>query len=169
MTPTCDSGISSSFEDPRRHAGFLPQYYPKVNGSNAPLDGLERNDRILIEFAAAYYHLNCAYAALLEVRRAAVSPQRKEAEKEALQAVERLLIARDSLEDHYAPFGVLAAPVVKEGFTTNIKIGFGNVDATGRRRSEAYTVTAFAPVPLPEGFQFETLPISIEGPGINPE
>ena len=162
--------LPGGFEDPRGRRDFLPQYYPMANGKDAPpLGAAERNDRLVLEFLAAYYDLNCEYARLLEVRKGAASPQRQEAERKGLQAVERLLILRDNLEDQYAPFGVIAAPVVKDGFTLNLKISFGNRDAAGRLRSDLYTITACVPIPLPEPLKFEDLPLKIEGPGINPE
>lgn len=156
--------------DPRKQTDFHPQHYPRVNGHDAPpAEATERNDRIKLAFLAAYYGLNCAYSRLLETRRSMDSPERRKAEKMRLQTIEQMLIVRDRLEDRYAPFGVIAEPVVKNGFTVNVKIGFGNVDAAGRRRSDCYTITACVPIPLPGGVKFEDLPIEIEGPGIRPE
>jgi len=170
MNPTPPSLAQPSLEDPRRRSDFRPQYYPLANHQDAPpLDALERNDRIKLEFLAAYYELNCEYSRLLAARQRPPSPEHDEAEKKSLQAVERLLIVRDQLEDQYAPFGVIADPVVKNGFTANVIFNFGNVDAAGRRRSELYTITACVPIPLPQGIKFEDLAIKIEGPGFNPE
>ena len=170
MNRATQPNVPGGFEDPRGRSGFLPQYYPKANGRDAPpIDAVERNDHLVLRFLAAYYDLNSEYATLLEVRKTPASSQRQEAETKSLQAVERLLIVRDTLEDQCAPFGVIAAPVVEDGFTVNVIISFGNVDAAGRRRSEEYTITARVPIPLPEGIHFQNLPIKIEGPGINPE
>jgi hypothetical protein len=170
MNQTPPTSRSDGFEDPRSRGDFLPQYYPKVNGRDAPpLDAAERNDRLALEFLAAYYDLNRAYAGLLQVRLEPATTQRQEAERKGLQAVERLLIMRDSLEDRYAPLGVIVEPVVEGGFTVNLIISFGNVDAAGRRRSEAYTITARVPIPWPEGIRLEDLRVKIEGPGINPQ
>ena len=55
---------------------------------------------------------------------------------------------------------------MKDGFAIDVKFSFGNVDATGRPRSDLYTITAYIPIPLPPGTKFEELPIQIEGPGI---
>jgi hypothetical protein len=160
----------SHFADPRRDGDFVPEYYPRANGQEAPpLDATEQNDRIVLEFLAAYYHLNCEYSRLLELRKEANSAERSQAERKSLQAIEKVLIVRDALEDRCAPLGVIAEPVVKDGFTTNLKISFGNVDAEGRNRSDLYTLTAYVPVPLPKGTKFETVPIKIEGPGFNGE
>ena len=162
--------MQANFEDPRRCADFLPQFYPTANGKEAPpLDSPGQNDRIVLEFLAAYYHLNCEYSCLLEVREQSPSPQRDEAERKRLAGIEKVLIVRDALEDRYAPFGVIAAPTVREGFTADVKISFGNVDAAGRRRSDVYTLTAFVPIPLPKGTKLEDLPLKIEGPGFDSE
>jgi len=160
----------SGFADPRGRNDFLSQHYPTANGKEAPpVDAAERNDRVILELLAAYYHVNCEYSRLLEVRKSANSPERSDAERKCLQAIEKVLVVRDALEDRYAPFGVIAEPVVKEGFTTNLKVRFGNVDASGRRRSDLYTLTAYLPIPLPKGTNFESLPIKIDGPGFNGE
>jgi hypothetical protein len=120
-----------------------------------------------LEFVAAYYALNCEHARLVALRSQPDSIARRIDEKKLLQEIERLLIARDQLEDFYAPFGVIAEPVAKDGFTVNLKISFGNVDAFGKLRSDCYTITACVPIPMPEGINFDELLI-IEGPGICP-
>ena len=170
MTPTPETDERSGFQDPRSRSDFLPQHYPRANGKEAPpIDAAAQNDRIVLEFLAVYYKLNCEYFHLLEVRERPDSRERSGAERERLQAIEKVLILRDSLEDRCAPLGVIAEPVVKEGFTVDLKISFGNVDAAGRRRSDLYTITAFLPIPLPKGVKIEDLPIQIEGPGISGE
>ncbi|MBI4659573.1 MAG: hypothetical protein HY735_12100 [Verrucomicrobia bacterium] len=157
--------MHSGFDDPRRRSGFLPHYYPKANGKEAPpFDASARNDRIMHEFLAAYYDLNCLCARLLEIRARPDSPQRGNDERECLQAVEKALIVRDGLEDRYAPLGVIAEPVVKEGFTEDVKFGFGNRDSRGRPRADLYTITAQVPIPLPRGAKIENFIESIEGP-----
>ena len=156
-------------EDPRTAANFNPEFYPRVNGTTSPApDATGRNDRIKLEFASAYYALNCEHARLVTLRHQPLSAERGKNEKKILQEIERLLIARDELEDEYAPFGVIAEPVVKDGFTVNLNISFGNVDAFGRLRTDCYTLTTSFPVPLPEGINFDDLPIFIEGPGMYP-
>lgn len=163
-------GMQSNFSDPRRCADFLPQFYPTANGKPAfAAETADQNERIILEFLAAYYYLNCEYSRLLEVRKQPASPHRDEAERKALQDVEQVVILRDSLEDRCAPFGVIAEPIVRDGFTVNVKISFGNKDAAGRRRSDIYTLTAFVPVPLPKAIDFEELPLKIEGPGFDSE
>ena len=160
--------MKTNFEDPRSRKGFRSQFYPTLNGKEAPpLDSPGQNDRIALEFLAAYYSLNCDYSRLLEVRQRPPSPQRDEAERNCLQDLEKVLIFRDGLEDRYAPFGVIARPTVGEGFTFNVRVSFGNVNAHGRIRSEIYTLTAVVPVPMPQGAKLENLPLKIEGPGFD--
>jgi hypothetical protein len=170
MTSTPDTNQPTGSEDPRRRIDFQPQHYPRANGQGAPpLDATGQNDRITLAFLAAYYDLNCAYSRLLEVRNRPDSPERSVAEREQLQAIEKVLILRDACEDRYAPFGVIAEPVVQRGFAVDMKLSFGNVDAAGGPRSDLYTVTAYVPIPLPPGVKLEQLPIKIEGPGIRKE
>src|SRR5215207_7554082 len=108
--------MQTSFEDPRCSADFLPQFYPTANRNEAPpMDSSGQNDRIVLQFLAAYYHLNCHYSRLLEVRQQPASPDRNEAERKCLQEIEKLLIDRDAVEDRYAPFGVMADPTVRDG------------------------------------------------------
>ena len=160
---------SEPLADPRTQPGFELQYYPRVNGEDAPSPtAVEQNDSIKRKFAAAYYALNCRHAQLKAVRSRPDSTQRREEEKKLLQEIERRLISRDQLEDEYAPFGVIAEPVLHEGFTVDLKISFGNVDAFGRLRTDCYTISACVPIPLPGEINFDELPITIEGPGIQP-
>jgi hypothetical protein len=41
-------------------------------------------------------------------------------ERIALQAIERALLARDALDDKYAPLGVAATPVFEKGFIKSV-------------------------------------------------
>ncbi len=169
MNETLLADGSGPVTDPRSQRDFEPRHYPLVNGDNPPApDAIERNERIKVEFAAAYYALNCVHARLVAVRSQPDSIERRTEEKNLLRETERRLIARDDLEDFYAPFGVIGEPVVEEGFTVDLIISFGNVDAFGRLRSDCYTITACVPIPLPEGINFDELPITVEGPGIHP-
>ncbi|MBN2507082.1 MAG: hypothetical protein JXQ71_10340 [Verrucomicrobia bacterium] len=165
-----DSSRPGEVDDPRSRPDFRPEHYPLANGHGAPPVGaMERNDRITLEFLAVYYDLNCDYAQLLEVRQRPPSPERVGAERTCLQTIEKGLIARDRLEDHYASLGVLTDPIAREGFTRDLKIHFGNVDAAGRRRRDYYTLTAYVPIPLPEGASLKHVPMKIEGPGFDGE
>lgn len=150
MTKDSNSKTEPMLLDPRQRHDFLPHLYPKANGRALTLDAAaSRNDRIVFEFLAAYYHLNCLYARLLEVRRTPASQERDQAEREQLRAIEKALIERDALEDRYAPIGVVAEPLSKDGLTTDVHFSFGNVDATGRLRSQPLIWSAVLSVPVP--------------------
>jgi hypothetical protein len=119
----------------------------------------------MLEFLALYYDLNRQYAALLQVRKEPKSAGQASTEHEHLRAIEKTLISRDRLEDHCAPFGVIAEPLIEKGFTVDVTFSFGNIDARGRPRSEGIKVTAYVPIPLPPGTSLRDLRFKIEGPG----
>jgi len=168
MTQGSHTYVPGGLEDPRSRPEFLSHYYPSANGKDPPaVNAAGRNEQIMLEFLAVYYRLNCAYARLCEVRKTA-SPERSQQERECMQAIEKVLILRDALEDRYAPYGVIAEPVAREGFAVDVEFSFGSVDAAGRPRSELYTITAYVPIPLPPGMRLDQLPLKIEGPGIPP-
>ncbi len=151
--------------NPRSHPDFIEQYFPLANGKPAPpVDSQERNDRIMLDFLAAYYDLNRAHSKLLEIRRNANSSTPSEAERKYLPEVDKLLVARDEVENHYAPCGVFAQPVSKDGFTVNIKFSFGNVDSRGRARGDFFRLTADIPLPLPPGANLTDYIVSFQGP-----
>lgn len=160
----------SSFRDPRTSEDFRAHLYPKANGREAPPpDSSVENDRLVLEFLAAYYQINSRYARLRKVRAQKASAHRDQQEREALQAIDVSLQHRDALEDRYAPYGVIAEAVAKDGFAVDVKFSFGNADATGRPRSDLYKITAYVPIPMPGGTKLEDLSVRIEGPGIEPE
>jgi hypothetical protein len=135
------------YEDPREALDFVAKYYPAANGnSGPPPHSASRQDVITREFLAVYYRLNCAYAGLLEVRQLPPSPERDEKEHEHLQAVEQTLIARDRLEDLYAPYGVIAEPTVRDGFTCDVRFGFGDAAPCQQKRMEALLIEAIVPI-----------------------
>jgi hypothetical protein len=141
-----------SIDDPRGRSDFQSSHYPKANGKEAPpLDAQDRNDRIVLEFLSVYYALNCEHAKLRQVRNNTAQ------ERERLQAIEKVLIQRDGLEDKYAPFGVIAEPVVENGFTVDIKFTFGSVNAAGRLRGAPMISSSTIPIRLPPGVKLEDL------------
>ena len=100
MTPTSQPGPSPVFDDPRSRSDYEPKYYPTANGRTAPpIDASGRNERIVLEFLAAYYELNRECQRLLGIRALPDSADRSRAELECLQAIEKVLIVRDKLED----------------------------------------------------------------------
>lgn len=165
MNTTLASSQPPILKDPRSRPDFVEKYYPLANGKPAPArDSQERNDLIMLDLLAAYYDLNCAHSKLLQMRRSTASDVRSEAERRYLPEVDQLLIIRDELEDRYAPCGVLAQPVVKDGFTINIKFSFGNVDSRGKRRNDLFRATLRVPVPLPPGAKLTDYILDFQGP-----
>ena len=161
---------SPASKDPRLRSDFRAKYYPTANARKAPHAGTSRrNDRVMLEFLSLYYDLNCQYAALLQVRKKPKSPRRTRTEAEHLRVIEKILIARDRLEDRYAPCGIIAEPTVQKGFTADVTFSFGNVDALGLPRSGSLRVTTYVPIPLPPGTRLGDLPLKIEAPGFPPQ
>ena len=164
VNPKTSSRAPRAPEDPRHRRDFLPQYYPKVNGGDGPLSGATaRNDRVMIEFLAVYYQLNCEYARLVETRAMAQSKDRAKAEEECLRAIEKALILRDGLEDQNASAGVIAEPIVADGFTMDVIFTFGDVTAAGRLRSAPIMSSATLLIRLPPGVEIEKLTFPNEG------
>ena len=162
------TSTSAPRTDPREEAEFNPRYYPRANGQPAPPPGSEcKNDRIILRFLAAYYRINLEATRHRELLTQQGIHAGAPAEREVLQAIERALCHRDALEDEFAPFGVIAEPVLQEGVTVDVRFRFASVNAEGRRRSEDFTITACVPVPLPPGIKLEDLPVQIEGPGFH--
>lgn len=152
-------------QDPRSRKDFLDKHFPLANGNAAPpVNATERNDRITIGFLSIYYELNCLHARLLEIRGRPASPDRDAAERDCLLELEKLLIVRDEFEDFYAPCGIVTRPVVKDGFTVNIRFSFGNANSRGKPRGDFYQLTAEIPIPLPPGARLEDYIVDFEGP-----
>ena len=165
MNPSTLSNQPSSFDDPRSRAGFQQQHFPLANGMvPPPIDAAGQNDRIMLEFLAAYYDLNCAHSRLVDARQRSDSSERAGAEVECLREIEKVLILRDDLEDRYAPCGTIARPVVVSGFTVNVSFSFANADSRGRPRTDLHRITAQAPIPLPPGAKLADYIIDFEGP-----
>ena len=132
--------------DPREEAGFVPELFPLANGQASPaLNASDNNDRIKIEFLSLYYWSNRAYARLREAR--AKSGQGSDAERYALEQIERILCVRDGLEDKYAPYGIIAEPVLQDGYTINLIFSFGAVQS----RARALLSSTVVSVAVPEG------------------
>ena len=172
-----ERAVANASVDPRSRPDFRPRFYPTANAENPPpAEATGRNDRVILEFLAAYYELNCRYEALLEARRQPDLARRQREERGCLQAIEKVLIVRDALEDRHAPFGVIAEAKISDGFVTDVAFSFGNVDAKGKRRSGSFTITAHVPLPLAltPGAGFDDWAVRIEPkesapPPSNPE
>jgi hypothetical protein len=87
----------------------------------------------------------------------AESPDRAKMESECLHALEKILILRDGLEDHYAAFGVISEPVVTNGYAMDLKFTFGDVTATGRLRSVPLESSGAVAIRLPPGIDLQKL------------
>jgi hypothetical protein len=130
---------------------------PRANGRPVSrLDARQRNDRIQLEFVAAYDVLNQEYGRLLEIRADRHRAERAARERGQLQRIERALRRRDALEDHYAPLGVIAEPILREGFVVDLKFTFGNTTAAGEPRGAGVCVfSAQVPLPLPADYELK--------------
>jgi len=123
--------------DPRTSPDFLPQLFPSANGSTSwPVSDDEKNDRIVMDFLAAYYQINRGWARLRELRARPPEADFATLERSALESIETALRIRDELEDHYAPVGVVAEAVIDGGITTDVHFTFGSTRATGQFRSQ---------------------------------
>jgi hypothetical protein len=136
--------------DPREEVGFIAEYFPLANGHAAPAANLvDKNDRIIVEFLAVYYRLNCTHARLVDVRNREGTGSH--AERPLLQEIETALRVRDGLEDKYAPYGIIAEPVFKDGQTVNVVFSFGAVQSQAKPRSSGLFSSVMVSIPLPEG------------------
>lgn len=134
---------SPGFVDPRTGRDFIPEFYPLADAGRAPLPSAqERNDRIRSEFCAVYYHLNRLHAQLTDLRARAASSVDNDQERPLLQEIEIHLRHRDSLENRYAPWGVIAEPVARDGRTVNIRFTFGDQNVLRRQRTQLVSSTA---------------------------
>jgi hypothetical protein len=143
--------------DPRKAPGFNPDWYPKADGREAPAsDSTDACDRIRLQFLAAYYELNCAYTCLQAFRSA--NPKKPGAaqagELTALKQIEELLRRRDALEDQFAPLGVIAEPVMQQGFTVDVTFSFGAERRATDLQGGVYS-SAYISIPLPPGLKLE--------------
>jgi hypothetical protein len=138
---------SPSLKDPRIGSNFLPHFLPLSDcGDPPPPDAPGRNDQVRLEFLAAYYELNTAYAQLL------LDQQKDRAPTESARAsrkIERLLRLRDHLEDRYAPLGVIAEATFAKGFAVNITFTFPDESRWVREQQGATAREAELRFPLP--------------------
>lgn len=144
--------------DPRKARDFNPDWYPKADGGAPPAcDASERQDRIRLQFLAVYYQLNQSYADLLAVRgkRQRGATDRKANEPAALRKIEKLLCERDALEDEFAAYGIIAEPVLKKGFTIDVKFHFGTAPPRANDLQGMFYSSTFITIPLPSGVKLE--------------
>jgi len=103
--------------------------------------------------------LNRCYAHLLEIRGKQVSDpaSRERSERVGLQKIEKALRLRDRLEDRYAPYGVIAEPVMEHGFAVDVKFSFGSVQSKAQRNAQVFSSSAYISIPLLPGVKAEDL------------
>jgi hypothetical protein len=148
MTKTPGLPPKPSTRDPRQRPGFDPALFPRAHGAAAPPVGSrDPTDRTKLQFLSVYYELNACYANLLQVRAAPPSPARNTAERRILRRIERTLRRRDAIEDHYAPIGILAEPIMQAGFAIDIHFTFATLNNQGRPRSEGCRMSAYMALP----------------------
>src|SRR6185503_8293313 len=136
--------------DPRRLPDFVASLFPLANGAPPSASADPRNDEVVMAFLAAYYEINVRWTALCAARGRAGERNILHEERAALQGIEAALRQRDELEDHYAPFGIIAEPIMKDGLTRDIQFTFGSVNASGRFRAEPVVSSATLSFRVPE-------------------
>lgn len=100
---------------------FKHPLFPKCGGHAWWSGGhLEPNRKAKEEFLMAYFHINQAYHELVTFRKRRGGADPPASERRILQKIERVLIARERLEDRYAARGIFVIPEYCEGFTVNL-------------------------------------------------
>lgn len=74
---------------------------------------------MLEEFITAYHVINHR---VRELRAIQAAPSSADQEHAAQQDVERALLERDAVEDRYARLGIIATPIVRDGFIREIRL-----------------------------------------------
>lgn len=145
----------------------MPGHFPKADGAAAPgPDSTEHHDRIKLEFVAAYYRLNSAWARLSQVRRGRkTGTQTTSRSSRRIQTeLKQALRARDELADRYAPYGVIAEPAVKRGVVVDVKFSFGDLQSRKQAAMTEIVTSAYVSIPLPAGWE-ATMRKAVAGQG----
>jgi hypothetical protein len=129
--------------------------FPTCDGQpwrNSPeLDARQQAKR---EFLEAYFRINRAYARLVALRKRHRRKVPGVQEHAIIKEIERRIVAREKLEDLYAPRGVFVTPAYRDGFTVDLRFCDGRND-----RPKGSIVVSSASVritiPLPPGFNAE--------------
>ena len=120
--------------------------YPTADGKPIPArNSKDRNARVKAEFLAAYHTLNRCYADLLEIRRKQINDSAR-GERAALRKIETALRRRDQLEDRYAPYGVIAEPIMERGFAVDVKFSFGSVRSMAQHNAQVFSSSAYVSI-----------------------
>ncbi len=108
--------------DPREAPDFEPALWPTWDG--APLaSASDPKSELKLHLAAAYYVINQEYRALQVVRQEPDTPARVARSREALQRIERAILAKERVEAECAPHGLIPDPVVRDGVIADLKFG----------------------------------------------
>lgn len=150
MSPIPSPETLFPLDDPRRLPGFVAPLFPLANGAPPSTTADPRNDEVVMAFLAAYYQINFRWMELRAVRERAAERNFLQQERAALQAIEAALCQRDELEDRYAPYGIIAEPIMVDGFARDIQFTFGSVNAAGRFRAEPIVSCATLSFQVPE-------------------
>jgi hypothetical protein len=128
-------------EDPRTATGSDLSLFPLCDGGLAPFSsGEDPASGRKLDFLTVYYQINRCSQRLLEARKRS-NPI---AERAALQAMEKALLARDALENQCAPYGVAASPVLVDGLITDVRF---SAPSAGPGRSSSVSMRFAVPPP----------------------
>ena len=95
---------------------------PRCDGQPAPLPAdTSLHAVVRREYVAVYTRLNRLARELSSVRTHRASSGGVDAERAVLQAMDRVLIERDALDDRHALVGISATPVVRDGVVADLQ------------------------------------------------
>ena len=86
----------------------------KKRGRSDPQTTMKR------QFLDAYFRINLVYARLMAFRKKRPS-KAFGTERAILRQIEKAIVFRETLEDRYAPRGIVATPVYRDGFTIDVR------------------------------------------------
>jgi hypothetical protein len=109
MNAETPSGSIREIDELRPRCDFRP-----ANEADAAI-----YDPMQEEFLSAYQAINHRVRELRAIR---AGPSSADQEHAAQQAVERALLARDAVEDKYTRLGIIATPIVRDGFIREIQL-----------------------------------------------
>jgi len=147
---TSKESVSPAVLDPRQFPGFVASLFPLANGAPPSPSADPRNDEVVMAFLAAYYEINVRWTELRTVRGREGEPGSLQKERAALRAIEAALRQRDELEDRYAPYGIVAEPIMEDGLARDIQFTFCSVNKAGRFRAEPVVSSATLSFQIPE-------------------
>ena len=120
--------------DPRSEADFAPELFPECDRESLPAAG--SLPPCELAFLTAYYDLNVASRALDAYRRdRPKGTVDSNVERRLLMAVEKTLLAKESVEDQYAPLGIWARPTIENGVVISVELRKPPVPGEARFRT----------------------------------